>query len=124
MTQAAARPWQRWAAGLRITIAAGSMRCPAWLRAQAAARRLESAPDAPGWVWQVSFRNPIRYGLKKELFIASEGMYTGQVRWRFLHTAVGHHCSSFCEEEHYAAQAPYWRSCAEEAGLQEHSGPH
>ena len=28
---------------------------------------------------QVNFRNPIRYGLKKELFIASEGMYTGQV---------------------------------------------
>ena len=28
---------------------------------------------------QVSFRNPIRYGLKKELFIAPEGLYTGQV---------------------------------------------
>ena len=27
----------------------------------------------------MSFRNPIRYGLKKELFIAPEGLYTGQV---------------------------------------------
>ena len=29
---------------------------------------------------QVTFRNPIRYGLKKELFIAPEGLYSGQVR--------------------------------------------
>ena len=28
---------------------------------------------------QVTFRNPIRYGLKKELFIAPEGLYSGQV---------------------------------------------
>lgn len=27
---------------------------------------------------QVTFRNPIRYGLKKELFIAPEGLYSGQ----------------------------------------------
>lgn len=29
---------------------------------------------------QVTFRNPIRYGLKKELFIAPEGLYSGQAR--------------------------------------------
>ncbi len=28
----------------------------------------------------MTFRNPIRYGLKKELFIAPEGLYSGQVR--------------------------------------------
>ncbi len=28
----------------------------------------------------LTFRNPIRYGLKKELFIAPEGLYSGQVR--------------------------------------------
>ncbi len=33
-------------------------------------------PAAP----QVTFHNPVRYGLKKELFIAAEGMYSGQVR--------------------------------------------
>ena len=28
----------------------------------------------------MTFHNPVRYGLKKELFIAAEGMYSGQVR--------------------------------------------
>ena len=28
---------------------------------------------------QVSFNSPIRYGKAKELFIAAEGMYSGQV---------------------------------------------
>ena len=29
---------------------------------------------------QVTFNNPVRYGKAKELFIAPEGLYTGQVR--------------------------------------------
>ncbi len=52
-----------------------------------AGERFRAAADAPGLLRQVSFRNPIRYGLKKELFIASEGMYTGQVRLCWLHAA-------------------------------------
>lgn len=30
-------------------------------------------------IMQVTFRNPIRYQHQKELFIAPEGLYTGQV---------------------------------------------
>jgi hypothetical protein len=33
-------------------------------------------------VSQVVFRDPIKYKLNKELFIASEGVYSGQVRGR------------------------------------------
>ena len=35
---------------------------------------------------QVSFRDPVRFKHQKELFVASEGMYSGQVG----HTACTH----------------------------------
>ena len=35
-----------------------------------------------GWL-QVSFNSPIRYGKAKELFIAAEGMYSGQVCYSY-----------------------------------------
>ena len=37
---------------------------------------------------QVTFHDPVRYGLKKELFIAAEGMYSGQVRRQRLHRTI------------------------------------
>ena len=33
---------------------------------------------------KVVFRDPYRYKLHTETFIANEGMYTGQVSWRIL----------------------------------------
>jgi len=35
---------------------------------------------------QVTFNNPIKYGKAKELFIAPEGLYSGQVRLQCLRT--------------------------------------
>lgn len=41
------------------------------------------ADNSPAAV-QVTFNNPVKYGKQKELFIAPEGMYTGQARsWSF-----------------------------------------
>lgn len=40
-----------------------------------------AAPPAP---LQVTFRDPVRYRLDKQLTIAAEGLYTGQVRWQLL----------------------------------------
>jgi len=39
----------------------------------------------------VTFRNPIRYKHDKELMVAAEGMYTGQVR-ALSHAGAPLHC--------------------------------
>ena len=39
-----------------------------------------SFDQRPRALLQVTFHDPVRYGLQKELFIAAEGMYSGQVR--------------------------------------------
>lgn len=46
-------------------------------------------PTTPSAV-QVTFHDPVRYGLQKELFIAAEGMYSGQVRQQRAHRATAH----------------------------------
>ena len=63
---------------------------------------------------KVSFRDPYRYKLRKEIFIATEGMYTGQfvycgkkgkdsltlvvALWSFNSSHIQFYCSQVCEQ--------------------------
>ena len=79
---AAARGGQ-YTGGAALSQPVGARRrgCPAlgvpWARSQPA----DSATDRRrGHSFQVTFRNPIKFHHDKELMVAAEGMYTGQVR--------------------------------------------
>ena len=69
-----AMPWCGGAAELLVRFSNGPPEHPHMLFGQA----LHS------WT-QVSFRDPVRFKHQKELFVASEGMYSGQVRTCSLH---------------------------------------
>lgn len=58
--------------------------------------------EADVLVAQVTFNNPVRYAKAKELFIAPEGLYTGQVRLQLVHLLP---CTPF--------RFTSWQSCHE-----------
>jgi large subunit ribosomal protein L8e len=56
---------------------------------------------------QVVFRDPVRYKLQKELFVAAEGIYSGQVTIQLWAPAASRDCTGSRASESLTLKTPF-----------------